>query len=35
MLVIRGVMGTRKTVIYVTLVIIMATFSGLVYGTLF
>jgi uncharacterized membrane protein YraQ (UPF0718 family) len=35
MLVIRGVMGTRKTVLYVTLVIIMATFTGLVYGTFF
>lgn len=33
MLVIRGVMGTKKTVIYVTLVIVMATISGLVYGT--
>lgn len=35
MLVIRGVMGTQKTVIYVSLVIVMATLSGLVYGTLF
>ncbi|NDV77738.1 permease [Dysgonomonas sp. 511] len=35
MLVIRGVMGTQKTVIYVALVIIMATISGLVYGTFF
>jgi uncharacterized membrane protein YraQ (UPF0718 family) len=35
MLVIRGVMGTQKTVVYVTLVIIMATISGLVYGTFF
>lgn len=34
MLVIRGVMGTQKTVVYVTLVIIMATISGLFYGTL-
>ncbi|NDW12028.1 hypothetical protein D0T50_03890 [Bacteroides sp. 214] len=34
MLVIRGVMGTKKTIIYVTLVIIMATISGLVYGTI-
>ena len=32
MLVIRGVIGTRKTIIYVTLVVIMATISGLVYG---
>ena len=35
MLVIRGVIGTQKTVVYVTLVIIMATISGLIYGTLF
>ncbi|MDL2214748.1 permease [Dysgonomonas sp. OttesenSCG-928-M03] len=35
MLVIRGVMGTRKTFIYVMLVIIMATISGLIYGTFF
>ncbi len=32
MLVIRGVIGTRKTIIYVALVVIMATISGLVYG---
>ncbi len=31
-LVIRGVMGTQKTIIYVVLVIIMATISGLFYG---
>lgn len=35
MLVIRGVLGTQKTVIYVTLVIVMATISGLIYGNLF
>lgn len=35
MLVIRGVMGTKKTVIYVSLVIVMATISGFVYGTFF
>lgn len=35
MLVIREVMGTKKTMIFVTLVIIMATFSGFVYGNLF
>ncbi|MEA3446253.1 MAG: permease [Bacteroidota bacterium] len=33
MLVIRGVMGTQKTLVYVLLVIIMATISGLVFGT--
>lgn len=35
MLVIRGVIGTEKTVVYVVLVVIMATFSGLIYGSLF
>lgn len=32
MLVIRGVLGTQKTLVYVVLVIIMATVSGLIYG---
>jgi uncharacterized protein len=35
MLVIRGVMGTQKTMVYVCLVIVMATISGLIYGGLF
>ena len=35
MLVIQGVMGTKKTVVYVTLVIIMATISGFVFGNFF
>lgn len=35
MLVIRGVMGTQKTIVYVVLVVIMATISGLLYGFLF
>ena len=35
MLVIRSVMGTKKTVIYVALVIVMATISGWVYGYFF
>ncbi len=34
MLVIRGVMGTKKTIIYVSLVIVMATFTGLLFGSL-
>jgi uncharacterized protein len=34
MLVIRGVMGTQKTAVYVALVVIMATVSGLIYGAL-
>lgn len=35
MLAIRGVMGTKKTIVYVTLVIVMATVSGFIYGNLF
>ncbi len=35
MLVIRGVIGTQKTLVYVSLVIVMATISGLIYGTIF
>jgi len=34
MLVIRSVMGTKKTVVFVLLVIVMATFTGLIYGSL-
>jgi uncharacterized membrane protein YraQ (UPF0718 family) len=32
MLVIRGVLGTKKTVVYITLVVVMATASGVIYG---
>jgi len=32
MLVIRGVIGTQKTLVYVVLVVVMATISGLIYG---
>ncbi len=35
MLVIRSVIGTGKTVVYVSLVIVMATISGFLYGTIF
>jgi uncharacterized membrane protein YraQ (UPF0718 family) len=35
MLVIKSVMGTQKTIVFVILVIIMATISGMVYGTFF
>lgn len=35
MLVIRGIIGTQKTAVYVMLVVVMATVSGLVYGALF
>jgi uncharacterized membrane protein YraQ (UPF0718 family) len=34
MLVIRGVLGTQKTVVYVSLVIVMATLTGMFYGAL-
>ena len=35
MLVIRKVIGTEKTIVYVSLVIVMATISGLIYGSIF
>jgi uncharacterized membrane protein YraQ (UPF0718 family) len=35
MLVIRSVIGTQKTIVYVTLVVVMATISGMIYGGLF
>ncbi len=35
MLVIRSVIGTRKTVVFVFLVIVMATITGLLFGTFF
>jgi len=35
MLVIRSVIGTQKTVVYVSLVVVMATISGLIYGFIF
>ena len=35
MLVIRSIMGTRKTAVFVSLVVIMATASGMIYGSLF
>ncbi|HOJ40698.1 MAG TPA: permease, partial [bacterium] len=34
MLVLRSIMGTKKTVVYVTLVVVMATVTGLVFGWL-
>ena len=34
MLVIRGVLGTKKTVVYVSLVVIMATISGIIFGVM-
>jgi uncharacterized membrane protein YraQ (UPF0718 family) len=35
MLVIGSILGTQKTVVYCSLVVVMATISGLVYGALF
>jgi uncharacterized membrane protein YraQ (UPF0718 family) len=35
MLVIRSVIGTQKTIVYVSLVVVMATASGMVFGTFF
>ena len=35
MLVIRSVIGTKKTVVFVSLVIVMATFTGIIYGSWF
>jgi uncharacterized membrane protein YraQ (UPF0718 family) len=34
MLVIRGVIGTQKTIVYVLLVVVMATVTGLVFGSM-
>ncbi|MBN1145580.1 MAG: permease [Bacteroidales bacterium] len=34
MLVIRGVMGTQKTAVYVILVVVLSTVAGLIYGNL-
>jgi uncharacterized membrane protein YraQ (UPF0718 family) len=35
MLVIRSVMGTKKTIVYVALVVVMAALTGLIYGAFF
>jgi uncharacterized membrane protein YraQ (UPF0718 family) len=35
MLVIRSVLGTKKTIVYILLVVVMATISGLIYGSIF
>lgn len=35
MLVIRSVIGTQKTLVYVSLVVMMSTLTGLIYGSLF
>jgi uncharacterized membrane protein YraQ (UPF0718 family) len=35
MLVIRGILGTQKTVVYCSLVVVMATVTGVVFGTFY
>jgi uncharacterized membrane protein YraQ (UPF0718 family) len=35
MLVIRSIIGTKKTVVFVGLVVVMATLSGIIYGAIF
>lgn len=35
MLVIRSVMGTKKTIVFICLVVVMSTISGMLFGTLF
>ena len=35
MLVIRSVMGTKKTVVYVSLVVVMSTICGMVFGRIY
>lgn len=35
MLVLRSIMGLKKTVVFVVIVVVMATISGLIYGSLF
>ena len=35
MLVIRSVLGTRKTMVFISLVVVMATISGMIYGAIF
>jgi len=35
MLVIRSILGTQKTLVYIALVVVMATISGLLYGAIF
>jgi len=33
--VLKSIMGAKKTVVYVTLVVIMSTFTGMFYGAFF
>jgi uncharacterized protein len=34
MLVLRGILGTKKTIVYVSLVVVMATISGIIFGAI-
>jgi len=34
-IVLRSIMGTKKTIVYIALVIIMATACGMIFGALF
>ena len=33
MIVIRSIMGTKKTLVFIALVVVMATISGMIFGT--
>jgi len=35
MLVLRSIMGTQKTVVFVSLVVVMATICGMIFGMIF
>jgi uncharacterized membrane protein YraQ (UPF0718 family) len=35
MLVIRSVLGTRKTLVFITLVVVLSTIAGWIYGSIF
>ena len=35
MLVIRSIIGTQKTIVYISLVIIMSTITGMLFGAIF
>ena len=35
MIVLRSILGTKKTVAFVSLVVVMATITGLIYGAIF
>jgi hypothetical protein len=35
MLVIRSVIGTQKTIVFISLVVVMSTIAGMIYGTIF